>query len=301
MALLFHSPARSVSAAHELEQEHEHVDDVQVQLDGGFHVVVHADLMLLAAHDHLCVVDDVEGEEEDPQPCIDLLHWRPRHRRVREEAEQGDDQTEHHQGHEARREVGPEACEVALGDARICREHEEDTRGGGEGQQDRFRGVQAGDEAGHDRDANGEHSQVAVVHRERPQSLAAAAAHHEHKSESTVGGHVVDSHVAQDPLPRELRVHVERNPEGHRELDGQQGVDLADEAASHLWRHLRYGRLPIHGRGRRGLFIRGVGQRRPLHLLSKGALHRSALHRLARSVRHPSLGQARALHRDTGV
>ena len=67
---------RSLALAHRTQDVQEEVDDVEVEVDGGVHVVLGRD----ALHDHLCVEDDEEGEE-DGSPDGEAA----RHRLAREE------------------------------------------------------------------------------------------------------------------------------------------------------------------------------------------------------------------------
>ena len=73
------------------EDVHEEVDDVQVEVQGGEHVLLGAERVLVAAPDHqLGVVNDVEAEDDCPDPGVNQVQgsagW-----------EEGGDQAEQHE------------------------------------------------------------------------------------------------------------------------------------------------------------------------------------------------------------
>ena len=73
---------------------HEEVDDVQVEVQRGEHVLLGAERVLVAAPDHqLGVVHDVETEDDCPDPGVDQVQG-PAGR------EEGGDQAEQHKTHQ---------------------------------------------------------------------------------------------------------------------------------------------------------------------------------------------------------
>ena len=73
---------------------HEEVDDVQVEVQRGEHVLLGAERVLVAASDHqLGVVHDVEAEDDCPYPSVNQVQG-PAGR------EEGGDQAEQHETHQ---------------------------------------------------------------------------------------------------------------------------------------------------------------------------------------------------------
>ena len=76
------------------EDVHEEVDDVQVEVQRGEHVLLGAERVLVAAPDHqLGVVHDVEAEDDCPDPGVNQVQG-PAGR------EEGGDQAEQHKTHQ---------------------------------------------------------------------------------------------------------------------------------------------------------------------------------------------------------
>ena len=76
------------------EDVHEQVDDVQVEVQRGEHVLLGAERVLVAAPDHeLRVVHDVQAEDDCPDPSVHEVH-SPAGR------EEGGNEAEQHKTHQ---------------------------------------------------------------------------------------------------------------------------------------------------------------------------------------------------------
>ena len=82
------------AVANDGEDVHEEVDDVQVEVQGGEHVLLGAERVLVAAPDHeLRVVHDVQTEDDCPDPGVHEVQG-PAGR------EEGGNQPEKHKTHQ---------------------------------------------------------------------------------------------------------------------------------------------------------------------------------------------------------
>ena len=82
------------AVANDGEDVHEEVDDVQVEVQGGEHVLLGAERVLVAAPDHeLRVVHDVQTEDDCPDPGVHEVQG-PAGR------EEGGNQSEQHKTHQ---------------------------------------------------------------------------------------------------------------------------------------------------------------------------------------------------------
>ena len=76
LSWFFHIGESSVApaVANNREDVHEEVNDVQVEVQGGEHVLLGAKWVLVAAPNHqLGVVHDVEAEDDCPDPGVDQV------------------------------------------------------------------------------------------------------------------------------------------------------------------------------------------------------------------------------------
>ena len=68
------------AVSNDAENVHEEVDDVQVEVEGGEHILLGAERVLVAApHHQLSVVDDVEAEDDTADACIHKVQ-SPKHK-----------------------------------------------------------------------------------------------------------------------------------------------------------------------------------------------------------------------------
>mmetsp|Transcript_14545 Transcript_14545/g.44977 ORF Transcript_14545/g.44977 Transcript_14545/m.44977 type:complete len:245 (-) Transcript_14545:249-983(-) len=187
--------------AHELQEEQEEVDDVQVDVQRRADVVVNAELVLLVppADNQLGVVDDVEHEDQHPDAGVEHVDRGAREALAGEERPEVHQQAEADEAEQGAHEVGPHAGEVRLREAGVGRERAEDDGRGGQGQEHGVRGVDQRGEACLQGDAQGDGREEEVVERELPRDPLAAAAHAQHQHQGAHAGHVEEALVGHHP------------------------------------------------------------------------------------------------------
>mmetsp|Transcript_35660 Transcript_35660/g.102738 ORF Transcript_35660/g.102738 Transcript_35660/m.102738 type:complete len:214 (-) Transcript_35660:74-715(-) len=207
----------------------EEIDDVDVDVNGSEAVVIDAELDLVpAADDQLCVVDDVEAEDEDAGPRIHQVD--PLGQRWEAHRPDGHHQEESEKAEDSSHQIRPAPGEVPLRQTCISGEPHEHHAGGCESEQHRLTGVHGAQEPDHDRLENGEREQEQVVRRERPSNARATTRHAQEQDQGSAGRHVEEVHVLLHPC--RARVHMEPRCDAHcdRQLHAQDAVDLPDEA-----------------------------------------------------------------------
>mmetsp|Transcript_26003 Transcript_26003/g.82584 ORF Transcript_26003/g.82584 Transcript_26003/m.82584 type:complete len:236 (+) Transcript_26003:1966-2673(+) len=216
------------------EDVEEELDDVDVQHHGPEDVVVHAEGVPAPADDQLRVEDQVEGEHQDPQAAVDLVHQR--------EGEEHAEEAEDHQDQAGRKEVGSEAGEVRLCEEGVGSETADKDAGANNGQQHGGDAVVGAAHADEDALRSREAREEEVVRRELAQVPLAATGAHQREQEAEVQDRGHDHQgeaVAGDPVLHSCAEHKGRC-DGSREqqLRRQDPVDLGDKAGADLWRLL---------------------------------------------------------------
>jgi hypothetical protein len=150
------SSALRIRGAEEREQGQEQVDDVEVERDGGPHVLV----VGVALDEVVGVVDDVPAEDERGEPAVD--HERDAAQRE-EELDHGEDDEDHDGGEEE----GPEEAEVVAAPRRperVRRQAQHHRRGQDRRLQDDRALREGAGQAHGEADGHGEEAEEEEVH-----------------------------------------------------------------------------------------------------------------------------------------
>eukprot|EP00406_Dinophysis_acuminata_P018802 CAMPEP_0179340826 /NCGR_PEP_ID=MMETSP0797-20121207/69491_1 /TAXON_ID=47934 /ORGANISM="Dinophysis acuminata, Strain DAEP01" /LENGTH=295 /DNA_ID=CAMNT_0021054821 /DNA_START=22 /DNA_END=905 /DNA_ORIENTATION=+ len=226
--------ASSLPLPEEAQHAQEELDDVEVEVERGEHVVVDAELELVRrvpprADDHLRVVDDVEDEEDDADDVVE------HHGHVHVDAARAEDrdhEAEREHREERAKEVRSASREVGLRHARVGREAQEHDDGHAGSQDDTLPCVHRADEADHDALEGREGEEENVVCRVLPRDVAAAG-HRDHGDERHRQGEVEEPGVVLQPHLVHRR-QGRGDGGGDQELHREDAVDLPDEAVPDL-------------------------------------------------------------------
>eukprot|EP00406_Dinophysis_acuminata_P072221 CAMPEP_0179257960 /NCGR_PEP_ID=MMETSP0797-20121207/25066_1 /TAXON_ID=47934 /ORGANISM="Dinophysis acuminata, Strain DAEP01" /LENGTH=287 /DNA_ID=CAMNT_0020965971 /DNA_START=22 /DNA_END=881 /DNA_ORIENTATION=- len=218
--------ASSLPLPEEAQHAQEELDDVEVDVQRREHVVVDAELvrLVLAADDHLRVVDGVDDEDQEPDKVVE--HDTPLDGDA-EGPEGAEDEAPARERHRGAEEHGPEPREVRLRLEREDREPEEGPGGHAGAEHDALPREARGREADEDRLEDGEREEQHVVHGVGARRVLAAH-------------HGADAHQRRDDRQAEepglaLQLHRAQELEGrgdeagHDELRGEEAVDLPHE------------------------------------------------------------------------
>lgn len=163
----FHLEIRALSATlpKDPEEEHEELNDVQVQADGSKGIVIDAELIgtvMLPSNNELCVIHNVEREQQCSTTCISKIQRL--HRLIRKEvAANPHEKAKCHQTEHPNEKIRAATSEVILGLAGKDREGKDNDCEDAERQGHRLCGILNADQANQDGLSQSEEKHYDVV------------------------------------------------------------------------------------------------------------------------------------------